>query len=217
MTGNKKIVRYFITTIKCLLPGDCILQLRSTNTTLLPHQHNMSTKNEQVHFQTSATGSSGSSFLEIFNDTRKKAGKHLIYLDLSIIIHITMIAIGSMHLNQCPAEKYIPIYLVVGGVFGILKNILNIVQHFRKSEDEEFNTYYFDKILNAFLFCWFIAGCVWIYKTYKPEYDNNESEKYCNKILYLFAFWLTNITWILMALSVVLCCAYVGCLFCTNN
>ncbi|XP_067134421.1 transmembrane protein 272-like isoform X2 [Centruroides vittatus] len=177
----------------------------------------MAPKNEQVHFQASASGSSGGSFFELFNDTRKKAGKLIYFLDIWIIVHITMIAIGSLHLNQCSAEKFIPIYLIVGGVFGILKNTLNIVQNFKKTDDEEFNVFYLDKILNAFLFCWFIAGCVWIYKAYKPEFNDTSDAKYCNKVLYLFAFWLTNITLFLMVFSVVLCCAYVGCLFCRKN
>ena len=34
---------------------------------------------------------------------------------ITIIIPLCMIAIGSVYFNECPAEPYIPIFLIVGG------------------------------------------------------------------------------------------------------
>ncbi len=31
-------------------------------------------------------------------------------------------------MGECPREKYIPIYLIVAGVFGIIKSVLGIAQ-----------------------------------------------------------------------------------------
>jgi hypothetical protein len=35
---------------------------------------------------------------------------------------------GTIYLSDCPREKYIPIYLIVAGVFGVFKAILGIIQ-----------------------------------------------------------------------------------------
>ena len=69
---------------------------------------------------------------------------------------------GAVYKDDCAAEKYIPIYLIVGGVFGVIKNLLNMGQRVknRKDENNEDNakTNPLDGILNCFLFAWFIAG-----------------------------------------------------------
>ena len=48
-----------------------------------------------------------------------------------------------------------------------------------------------------------IAGSMWVYKEYEPNYDPSIG-KYCNKTLYLFAFWL--ITCVYIALGVITAC-----------
>ena len=67
-------------------------------------------------------------------------------------------------MHDCPYERYIPIYLIVGGCFGIVKNLSNIVQRARNKrenrEDDNARTNPFDGTLNCFLFAWFIAGLV---------------------------------------------------------
>ena len=71
---------------------------------------------------------------------------------------------GSIYFGKCPREHYIPIYLIVGGSFGILKNLSNIVQRVKgRLDDDEDNeqvtkTNPFDGTLNCFLMAWFIAG-----------------------------------------------------------
>ena len=57
----------------------------------------------------------------------------------------------------------IPIYLIVGGSFGIIKNLSSLGQRARNKNDEDADeknakTNPFDGILNCFLFAWFIAG-----------------------------------------------------------
>ena len=67
-----------------------------------------------------------------------------------------------MYVHDCPRERYIPIYLIVAGVFGVLKNLSNMVQRVKnKQDDQEDNnakTNPFDGTLNCFLLAWFIAG-----------------------------------------------------------
>ena len=58
----------------------------------------------------------------------------------------------------------IPIYLIVGGVFGLVKNLSSLGQKCKNDRDEEggedknLKSNPFDIIVNLFLFCWFIAG-----------------------------------------------------------
>ena len=69
---------------------------------------------------------------------------------------------GAYYKDDCPAEKYIPIYLIVGGVFGVIKNLLNIGQRAKNRKDnqdeENAKTNPLDGILNCLLMAWFIAG-----------------------------------------------------------
>lgn len=69
---------------------------------------------------------------------------------------------GAEYLHDCPRERYIPIYLIVGGSVGVLKNLSNVFQRVRNrqdnQDDENSKTNPFDGTLNCFLVAWFIAG-----------------------------------------------------------
>ncbi|XP_064489758.1 transmembrane protein 272-like [Ornithodoros turicata] len=114
----------------------------------------------------------------------------VILLSLLLPLHIAMIVVGALYLNDCPVEKFIPIFLVTGGTVGTVKDILNICK--RRSENEEGTAQIgiscCTGILYTFMFGWFIAGCVWVFGNYQPDFDDPTSAKYCNKTLYNFAF-----------------------------
>uniref|UniRef100_T1J3Z8 Transmembrane protein 272-like n=1 Tax=Strigamia maritima TaxID=126957 RepID=T1J3Z8_STRMM len=131
-----------------------------------------------------------------------------VIIGMTVIIPMSMIIIGSMYLHNCPAEPYIPIYLIVGGAFGSLKNLMSCGSRYRRDDTDENHLRQnpVDMIINCFLFAWFITGCVWVYKIYEPEYDATK-ENYCNKILYLFSFWLLTSVFILVGLfGACICC-----------
>lgn len=116
-------------------------------------------------------------------------------------VPITMIIIGSIYLYDCPKERYIPIYLIVGGIFGAVKIIFSSVNEFLCSdeEDEEGNpcANLFSRIIGWFIFGWFIAGSVWVYRIYKDFDENNtSSQDYCHPMLYYFSFWLLTVSYI---------------------
>ncbi|XP_036002911.1 transmembrane protein 272-like, partial [Fundulus heteroclitus] len=71
-------------------------------------------------------------------------------------------------------------------------------------------------IVTLFLFCWFIAGNVWVYSVYQPSYIKNATDvsSYCNKTLYLVAFSVITALNILLGLLLLLatCCAL--CIYC---
>lgn len=139
-----------------------------------------------------------------------------IVLAVVLAIPVTMIVLGAIHKDDCPVERMIPIYLIVGGSFGILKNLSSLLQRCMnkdKDDGDEKNakTNPFDATLNCFLFAWFIAGNVWIYRTAGDWSPNPAHANYCDQTLYLFAFWLTTATYIMI--GTMCCCICVGGVF----
>ncbi|XP_053716769.1 transmembrane protein 272-like [Synchiropus splendidus] len=126
------------------------------------------------------------------------------------------IALGVAHLDECPAQPYIPIYLIVFGVFSILGCYITALPWTRQNSEE---CTALDGILlvvrnlsNIFMPFWFIAGSHWIYSIYVPSYIPG-SVLYCNRVLYLFAFWTTTVIYITFALGLVFYCISFLCVF----
>ena len=104
---------------------------------------------------------------------------------------------GAKYKDDCPVEPFIPIYLIVGGSFGMLKTVIVLCQRASSheddldiDEDQSMSTKFIDGVLNLFLFTWFIAGNIWVYSKYKPNPRPplHEPMNYCNPTLYMFAF-----------------------------
>ncbi|XP_029696696.1 uncharacterized protein isoform X3 [Takifugu rubripes] len=134
------------------------------------------------------------------------------------IMPVAQIAIGAVHLNNCPREPHIPIYLIVSGVFTLALALLSCLPCSRQANDEPTNPLSrvctaWNSLTTLFLFCWFVAGNVWIYSIYEPNYDKTAADPYCNRTLYLFAFWTTTLVYILLGLFFVGGCCVLVC-FC---
>ncbi|KPP58797.1 hypothetical protein Z043_123345 [Scleropages formosus] len=134
-----------------------------------------------------------------------------------IALPIAQIAIGALYLKECPLKDYIPIYLVVWGVFSITLSLLSCLPCTQESEGQEQRPLSslctaWNSLVSIFLFCWFIAGNVWIYSIYPPNYDGSNGAPYCNKTLYLFAFWTTTLVYILVGAALVVCCCVLLCM-----
>ncbi|XP_040925706.1 transmembrane protein 272-like [Betta splendens] len=137
---------------------------------------------------------------------------------------IAQIVIGSVYLNECPRQHYIPIYLIVGGVFGLFIALLSCLPCTQRDEGDTSAAdtplsrlcTTWNSLTSLFLFCWFITGNVWIYSIYQPDYHKNAThpDLYCNKTLYLFAFWTTTLVYILLGLFFVIgfCVLFCFCL-----
>uniref|UniRef100_A0A3B5B2F7 Si:dkey-19b23.12 n=1 Tax=Stegastes partitus TaxID=144197 RepID=A0A3B5B2F7_9TELE len=123
------------------------------------------------------------------------------------VMPIAQISIGAVHLEDCPRQPNIPIYLIVVGVFGLVLAVLSCLPCAKQPEDGTSNPLsrvctIWNSLTSCFLFCWFITGNVWIYSIYQPNYDKNTTDvnSYCDKTLYLFAFWTTTLVYILLGL-----------------
>lgn len=134
---------------------------------------------------------------------------------IMLCLPIVQIVLGTIYLKDCPAQPYIPIYVLVSGVFTMCLSLLSCLPCARESEGGEQNPLSsictaWNSLLTVFLFCWFIAGNVWIYSIYAPSYSPLDVGKYCHKTLYLFAFWMTTLVYILVGVLLVGgCCALI--------
>uniref|UniRef100_A0A3P8SDT0 Si:dkey-19b23.12 n=1 Tax=Amphiprion percula TaxID=161767 RepID=A0A3P8SDT0_AMPPE len=137
---------------------------------------------------------------------------------LLCVMPIVQIAIGAVYLHDCPRQHYIPIYLIVLGVFSLVLALLSCLPCAQDPNDGTSSplSYVFtawNSLVSLFLLCWFITGSVWIYSIYQPNYDEaiTEVHPYCNRRLYLFAFWTTTVAYILLALLLVVGCFVLMC------
>ncbi|KAJ7996158.1 hypothetical protein DPEC_G00234160 [Dallia pectoralis] len=138
------------------------------------------------------------------------------------ILPIAQIVLGVLFLDKCPQQHYIPIYLVVSGAFTLTLSVLSCLPCTKQPEDGEqsaLSTFCttWNSLVSMFLFCWFIAGNVWIYSIYPPNY-NDAVLPYCDKTLYLFAFWTTTLVYIFI--GVILaggCCVLLCMCFCSGR
>lgn len=158
-----------------------------------------------------------------------------------LAIPIAMIAVGASHLSDCPAQRYIPIYLVVGGCFGVLQMLLTFSLRVKNHREEKGAAAAADSerqgegstdsnarpnpgsgIISCFLFAWFITGSVWVYGIYTTVNTTGSASSlpdYCHGGTYWFAFVLITLGYVAMALSC--CCAVtcgiLGAIFTKNN
>ncbi|XP_033992714.1 transmembrane protein 272-like isoform X3 [Trematomus bernacchii] len=130
------------------------------------------------------------------------------------IIAIAQIAIGAVHLHDCPRKHYIPIYLIVVGVFGLMLSLFSCLPCTKTPEDGSISLLnlictMWNCLTSLFLFCWFIAGNVWIYSIYQPNYNKNSTDvdPYCDRTPYLFAFSTTTLVYIIFILGVCFVCS----------
>ena len=71
------------------------------------------------------------------------------------------------------------------------------------------------KPCNFKLYNFHFIGCVWVYRVYKPNFDDETSSSYCNETVYIFAFWLITTAYIFLGLftSCICCFSIVSVIF----
>ncbi|XP_073461301.1 uncharacterized protein [Aquarana catesbeiana] len=107
-------------------------------------------------------------------------------------IGVAFIVVGAKNLNTCPAQPYIPIFMIVAGAFNFASWIILPVRCI---------SYTLEKILAIivflFVFAWLITGSVWVFGIYRP------TNLQCNTSMYLFVFSILIIQWIIIGFAVI--------------
>ena len=72
---------------------------------------------------------------------------------------------GALYLDDCPVQRFIPIYLVVGGALALFENASGFVESVcqQKDPDREWPCLsklckVSDSLVSCFMLAWFIAG-----------------------------------------------------------
>ncbi|XP_075044813.1 transmembrane protein 272-like [Mixophyes fleayi] len=128
------------------------------------------------------------------------SGSQLFSVLLWTALSIAMIIIGSMHVDNCPIEPKIPIYLIVAGVFHLVAFALLPL----KLVGDRL-AYAIESVMALFSFCWFIAGSVWVFRIYQ------ENPRRCNDLVYKFAFGILIFEYIFLAFLVAVICLCTCC------
>lgn len=85
-----------------------------------------------------------------------------IILGVTLVIPICMMVIGGLYLYDCPQGEYIPVYLLVGGGFGVFRQLLQlsvrVCQCPEERDVERIQQSPTERLINCFLLVWFIIG-----------------------------------------------------------
>ncbi|XP_048092949.1 uncharacterized protein LOC125289885 [Alosa alosa] len=105
------------------------------------------------------------------------------------LVPFLLLTLGALHLHNCPKEPMVPISVIVGSVFLMVIQLVAVCGCLELCFIPVF-------LILIFLFCWLIAGSVFIYRAFQPNFESRHSLEYCEKILYQSAFWCTNLAWV---------------------
>ncbi|XP_037831565.1 transmembrane protein 272-like [Kryptolebias marmoratus] len=128
------------------------------------------------------------------------------------MVMIGAIALGATHLDRCPVQPHIPIYLIVMGA----TSILSLIFTYSTKMDGVIHVLSTAcmTVLHIFSFAWLIAGTSWVYAVYPPDYS--EGDLYCHKMTYLFAFVITTLMWVAVSLIFICGCCVALLTCCTT-
>ncbi|XP_068603761.1 transmembrane protein 272-like [Brachionichthys hirsutus] len=106
------------------------------------------------------------------------------------MLMLAAIGLGATHLNSCPVQPNIPVYLMVLGAASL---VALSVTYTLKNGDGCALISFCSTFVYLFAFCWLIAGSVWVYPLYPPSYT--PGGQYCHRTTYQFAFVVTTVMW----------------------
>lgn len=138
---------------------------------------------------------------------------------------------GIQNLGHCPKEPNIPIYLLVGGVFGLTKVGTWLWRQIRSRRYEPLHEGFVsggmdvedfgifttrniaDFVLSTFLIVWFALGNFWALSIYRPRYKPllYEPSNWCDKTVYVFsliyfAICYSSFALLLLVTALSVCC-----------
>lgn len=136
----------------------------------------------------------------------------LIYLTFCLALPITKLVLGIIYVKDCPAEKNIPIYMIVSGACGTGLVLFLLLS----SSCSYYRSYIVTKkfihqcmictvafargmqgLIFIFLIVWFFVGNVWVFGAqYRVQTNNPDNSNYCQPVLYWFSFYVLIFTYV---------------------
>ncbi|XP_014190191.1 transmembrane protein 272 [Haplochromis burtoni] len=111
------------------------------------------------------------------------------------IMFIVQAIVGCVYIYDCPRAPSIPVFMVICGFIPVFWGL---------SHCKSRCSIFCNCLFLIFCFAWFIFGSFLIYSNYELDYGMNttDSNRYCNKTLYLFGLCCITLTYILIGVLV---------------
>lgn len=113
-------------------------------------------------------------------------------------------------MDNCPLEDRIPKWLITTGMIALIQGLFDIItrnNHEQWQSRRQRFYQFIGLVMNVFQIVLVIIGSVWVYMNYEPSYNENDRPLFCNQTVYLFSFWILNITY--MGLCLILIISFV--------
>lgn len=126
---------------------------------------------------------------------------------------LLMLTFGWKFMNDCPKGTNIPIYMVIGGMFGMILLLLIIYSQIGSRRQDVMMVpaprpqislrKVMVVILSIFLTIWFVMGNYWILSISWPhfEYRTFSPDTYCHKFLYIFSLVHLGVVYIVIGIT----------------
>lgn len=131
---------------------------------------------------------------------------YTLLLAVSTALPMAMMTAGVKYLHDCPKQPKIPVYLLVGGCFGILKLIYTVWYQIQQRRYDSLpdlvgldpadrlaftsRSYrLMDSLLIIFLVSWLCTGTYWVFDIWKPNFEQqlHDPNNWCSKTVYCLA------------------------------
>ncbi|XP_051285127.1 zgc:103586 isoform X5 [Dicentrarchus labrax] len=111
---------------------------------------------------------------------------------------LAQVIFGVVYFNDCPQQPNIPNYLLGMALLTLLMIPCVTLPCESDAAQPRGHPKGFKAclmcLLSLCIFIWILAGDVWVFSVYQPNYDRSAADGlYCDKTLYTFALW--NATW----------------------
>ncbi|XP_040265958.1 transmembrane protein 272-like [Bufo bufo] len=107
-------------------------------------------------------------------------------------VNIAMAVLGVIHIDNCPNQPYVPIYMIVAGITDALICLLYPLKLFFRKV-----VIAVEYVLFTFSACWLIPGGIWIFQMHE------EFPVSCHTTVYLFTFAMVIIKCITLGFFVI--------------
>ncbi|CAF3675775.1 unnamed protein product [Adineta steineri] len=133
---------------------------------------------------------------------------------VSLVLPLIMIGVGISNLEECPLNRNIPVFVLVGGAIASLKLLQVLYKQYNRrrgpAEEEATDTNngstFMDVLTTLILVVWFIYGNHIIYRYRIPSYEQTteDPEHWCTKNVYVLTLISVAYTYALVTLMVLI-------------